>query len=272
MTMQNLMIGDQYCEFWGARISRETGNILASIHRIGTDLLEAKASAQHGQFIKMIRDYTPYNERDAQRFMAIVRHPWLVQRMTDTTQASCLPNHWTTLADLSSYSTEELQQAEEAGLITPDLKRKDARRLRAALGSPTPPNEEPECRIYAPPSEQDRVLARRVMQIVAVATGTDYCDISLPTRGRPEISQARQCGMYVLNCHLGWEATRVARLISRDRSTVTHGVQLIEDMRDDVLFDDFLNRLCGYVDSGIDMQSTAKKLIHRAWEGAIMAT
>ncbi len=49
--------------------------------------------------------------------------------------------------------------------------------------------------------------------------------------------------MYLLHAGFGLSLARVANAFRRDRSTVGHACHLIEDRRDDLDFDDWIDRL-----------------------------
>lgn len=57
------------------------------------------------------------------------------------------------------------------------------------------------------------------------------------TRGNPQVAFARQVGMYLAHVAFGLSFTEVGHLFARDRTTVAHACQLVEDRRDDRGFD-----------------------------------
>lgn len=63
------------------------------------------------------------------------------------------------------------------------------------------------------------------------------------TRGRANVALARQTAMYLTHVVCGLSLTEVGRLFERDRTTVAHACALIEDRRDDALFDQLLELL-----------------------------
>ena len=62
---------------FAARITATYLRALDALFVVGKQLLEAKATLPHGDFIKMCRRDLPFRERQAQRLMQIARHPVL---------------------------------------------------------------------------------------------------------------------------------------------------------------------------------------------------
>ena len=58
-----------------------------------------------------------------------------------------------------------------------------------------------------------------------------------PSRGRAPTAHARQLAMYLAHTALGRSLKEVGEVFGRDRTTVSYACALIEDMRDDPLFD-----------------------------------
>lgn len=63
------------------------------------------------------------------------------------------------------------------------------------------------------------------------------------TRGRAPAAFARQVAMYVTHVSCGMNLTDVGTLFARDRTTVSHACAVIEDRRDDPIFDRVLELL-----------------------------
>lgn len=57
------------------------------------------------------------------------------------------------------------------------------------------------------------------------------------TRGKAEVAQARQVAMYLTHTVFGLFLSDTGRIFERDRTTVAHACSVIEDMRDDPVFD-----------------------------------
>ena len=68
-------------------------------------------------------------------------------------------------------------------------------------------------------------------------------DLRRATRGRANVALARQVAMYLAHVGCGMSLTEPGRLFDRDRTTVAHACGIIEDRRDDPLFDRALDLL-----------------------------
>jgi chromosomal replication initiation ATPase DnaA len=68
-------------------------------------------------------------------------------------------------------------------------------------------------------------------------------DLRRATRGRAKVALARQVAMYLAHVGCGLSLTETGRLFERDRTTVAHACGIIEDRRDDPLFDRALDLL-----------------------------
>lgn len=88
----------------------------------------------------------------------------------------------------------------------------------------------------------DNAKARLCAEIAAFASGIRE-DILSDTRGAPDAAFARQIAMYLCHVGFGISLTRVAIAFGRDRSTIAHACHLIEDRRDDKIFDAHLDTL-----------------------------
>lgn len=81
------------------------------------------------------------------------------------------------------------------------------------------------------------VVARMAKEIASEAFGVSLADINMRDRGRNEVVLTRQCAMYL--AHIVGQLTlgEVSEVFERDRSTVGHACNNIEDRRDSPLFD-----------------------------------
>ena len=87
-------------------------------------------------------------------------------------------------------------------------------------------------------------LARRVVeQAVAMAFQVPLRELRARTRRRAPIAFARQVAMYLAHVAYGLTLTEVGVLFTRDRTTVAHACGIVEDRRDDPIFDIFLDHL-----------------------------
>jgi chromosomal replication initiation ATPase DnaA len=96
----------------------------------------------------------------------------------------------------------------------------------------------------------DRVLAL-VESIVARVYMVEHGDLHSPTRGLAHVAHARQIAMYLAHVICGVRLADVGRGFGRDRTTVAHACEAVEDRRDDPTFDltleqvvAILRRLC----------------------------
>ena len=80
----------------------------------------------------------------------------------------------------------------------------------------------------------ERVL---IEETVAQVFGVEGRELRLATRGRAKVARARQVAMYLAHVSFGLSLTDVGRVFSRDRTTVSHACGLVEDGRDDPVFD-----------------------------------
>src|SRR5262245_54955137 len=89
----------------------------------------------------------------------------------------------------------------------------------------------------------DESAARLAAGVASYALGIRQDDILSEARGAVATAFARQVAMYL--CHAGFELslTRVAIAFGRDRSTVSHACHLIEDRREEPLFDLWIGSL-----------------------------
>jgi chromosomal replication initiation ATPase DnaA len=102
----------------------------------------------------------------------------------------------------------------------------------APLGLPLPASLAPRriCR---------EAIEHAVVQVFGVASK----DLSRATRGRAQVALARQVAMYLAHVGCGLTLTETGRLFARDRTTVAHACGVIEDRRDDPIFDRALDLL-----------------------------
>ena len=92
-------------------------------------------------------------------------------------------------------------------------------------------------------SPLDMAHARLTAAAAALAFGRPYVDIFTHSRLAASDIFLRQMSMYLLNTVFDFNLSRVARVFERDRTTVRHACQLIEDQRDSSVFDEILSDL-----------------------------
>lgn len=85
--------------------------------------------------------------------------------------------------------------------------------------------------------------AQLTVAAVALEFGVPELNLQARLKGSSEICFARQVSMYLLHIIFNINLTRTAQLFSRDRSTVSHACHVVEDSRDDAIFNSKLERL-----------------------------
>jgi hypothetical protein len=94
-----------------------------------------------------------------------------------------------------------------------------------------------DCRgTLAPPRE---AIEQAVIQVFGVA----HDELHRISRGRAKVALARQVAMYLAHVACRLSLTDAGKLFNRDRTTVAHACAVIEDRRDDPLFDRALDLL-----------------------------
>jgi chromosomal replication initiation ATPase DnaA len=106
---------------------------------------------------------------------------------------------------------------------------------RQASRIPTLPASHDNRAVHAP--------REAIEQAVVQVFGVGQEDLYRLTRGRAKIALARQVAMYLAHVVCGLTLTDTGRLFGRDRTTVAHACCVIEDRRDDPLFDRALDLL-----------------------------
>jgi len=67
--------------------------------------------------------------------------------------------------------------------------------------------------------------------------GVPQADLSRQSRGKAPVALARQVAMYLAHVACRLSLTDVGQIFARDRTTVAHACAVIEDRRDDPVFD-----------------------------------
>lgn len=89
--------------------------------------------------------------------------------------------------------------------------------------------------------------AQLTVAAVALEFGVLELDLNARLKGSAEVCFARQVSMYLLHVIFNINLTRTAQMFSRDRSTVSHACNVVEDSRDDPIFNAKLERLEGFL-------------------------
>lgn len=100
---------------------------------------------------------------------------------------------------------------------------------------PVPPDDD----LWGSPadSRRDRLTTAFVTSLVALVMDIPAREIATRSRTSSAAARARHITIYLVHVVLGWQMWRVAAAFSRDRSTASHAVQIIEDLREDPVFD-----------------------------------
>ncbi|WP_034388014.1 helix-turn-helix domain-containing protein [Hellea balneolensis] len=93
------------------------------------------------------------------------------------------------------------------------------------------------------PLIMDKTCARLVVSAVAMEFAVPGFVLSSRFKGKSEVSYARQIAMYLMCCVYGLTKQRIAEVFERHYTTVSHACRLIEDQRDDPVFDAKLLKL-----------------------------
>jgi chromosomal replication initiation ATPase DnaA len=108
-------------------------------------------------------------------------------------------------------------------------------------------------------------LHQFLLDMVALVYEVELPQLLSPTRGRKKIAFARQVAMYLAHTGGGLSLSCVGRMFNRDRTTVAHACALVEDARDEAVFDRTLNHL----ESAIACQMDLFRLSTRAQETSV---
>jgi hypothetical protein len=154
---------------WAEIIGADWRKSIESIIQTGRDLIAAKQELAHGEFTEMVERDLPFTGAAAAQLMRVAAHP----SIADFRNSKILPARVSVLIELSSLSEEDFADAEEKGLITPDLKVKPARSIAGAYNKP-----EGEiiggAQHMLPSPKEAREIARATGRFVAASDGQIY--------------------------------------------------------------------------------------------------
>jgi hypothetical protein len=217
-------------------------SMVSSIVETGRLLIELREQTVHGQWEKLVEERLPFGVTTAQKLIKIAEHPVI----SNAARARHLPPRWSILAEMVRLDPDTLETAIRKGVIHPGMKRED---LRALRHTPRPPGDADSVPEYTdepppPPSVEDQAHAMRVVHVMASLCNSTAGEIMAPTRHSNRATLARQLTAYALSINNGWTATRVARVLGRDRTTVEHARTVIEELREDAAVDAWIERAC----------------------------
>ncbi len=87
------------------------------------------------------------------------------------------------------------------------------------------------------PARTPRPVAGLCFAAAATAAGVSVAALASPFRGAAPIARARQLAVYLHHVAFGASLSACARHFGRDRATVRHACAVIENLRDNPLFD-----------------------------------
>jgi hypothetical protein len=96
-----------------------------------------------------------------------------------------------------------------------------------------------------PISVPEHFVRQLIDHAMSRAYGVSSHHLWSETRGSPAVAFARQVAMYLAHVSFGLSLTEVGQVFARDRTTVAHACNLVEDMRDQPCFDRSLELLEG---------------------------
>lgn len=94
-------------------------------------------------------------------------------------------------------------------------------------------------------------LAAAARRIAAEAFEVSERELLCATRSKAHVAFARQTAMYLAHVVCGLSVAEVAKAFERNRTTVAHACNVIEDRRDERMFDYTLERMEEALDAAI---------------------
>jgi hypothetical protein len=114
MSKPNLSIGNLV---WIDRINAAWRKAATAYIDIGNMLIESKDAVKHGEWIDLLGKLD-FDKRTAQKLMEIARD----ERLSKASTLTLLPQHWTTLYELTRLGDDEFERALSVGGITKQTK------------------------------------------------------------------------------------------------------------------------------------------------------
>jgi hypothetical protein len=133
MSTSNISVGTK---IWAEKINGAWKRSIAEVFQVGVLLLQAKEAVPHGDFEDLIKTKLEFSPATARKLMAVAAD----ERIAKRAQGAILPEHWTTLYELTKLDDAQFEQALKDGTINPDMERKDVPKKpeRAAVSDPKP--------------------------------------------------------------------------------------------------------------------------------------
>jgi hypothetical protein len=117
------------------------------------------------------------------------------------------------------------------------------RSVLAQAGKAPAPRRRPKGQVLRFNPRRADTRGWRLVELVAAERGLSITALMGPDRGKAEVALARQLAMYLMHTHYSRIYAEVGRFFDRDRTTVSHACALIEEMREEVAFDESVARL-----------------------------
>lgn len=108
-----------------------------------------------------------------------------------------------------------------------------------------------------PDFRRDRMAVAFVTSLVSMVMDVPVQDIVARRRTTAAGARARQTAIYLAHVVLAWPLWKVAAAFGRDRSTASHAIHAIEDLRDDTVFDERLTVMEACVRQASESQQAA---------------
>lgn len=244
------------------KIAWTWSSMVSSIVETGRLLIQLKRETDHGQWMKLCEDKLPFGDVTARKLMAIAEHPVISNR----SHINDLPPRWSILAEMVRLDADTIETAIRKGVIHPGMKREDLRALRFLPRAPGDASTVPDYADAPPPQPpvEDHAHTMRVVHVMASLCNSNPEEIMAPTRHSARATLARQLTVYALSINNGWNATRVARVIGRDRTTVEHARTVIEELREDPVVDVWIDRACAVLARAQELSDTSPERIAAA--------
>lgn len=158
---------------WAGIIGADWRRSIESIIQTGRDLVSAKSELPSGEFMEMVERDLPFHGATASQLMRVAAHP----ELADFRNSKILPARVSVLIELSTLSADDFKDAQNKGLIGPDLKVKPARAIAGAYNKP-----EGEiiggAKHMLPSPDEARTIARETGRLVAANNGKIYTGAS----------------------------------------------------------------------------------------------
>lgn len=168
-TTQTAITNARSRQQWAEIIGADWRQSIESIIQTGRDLIAAKSELPHGEFMKMVESELPFKRTLADDLMRVANHP----QISNYRNSGNLPATFSVLVELASLSEEQFLDAQEKGLITPDLKVKPARSIARAYSKPEG-DVVGGAQHMLPSVKEAREIARATGRFVAAADGNIY--------------------------------------------------------------------------------------------------